>query len=146
MDIATEASIAYQCELGLGDGGSPEDYDLIAEVKNIEGIGVVFDQVEATHMQSPARTKEYVAAMQDGQTITFTVNMVPANAAKLKDWVDAGQRGNFRLKFPDDSALGYILLPGTPASWKINPLSPNSLIEAEVGVKVAGAITFIPAV
>lgn len=52
----------------------------LAEVTAVKPPGATADRVEATHMQSPGRRREYIAGLIDTGEATFSINWIPGNA------------------------------------------------------------------
>jgi hypothetical protein len=137
----TLAQIAYLSLLKMGTG-SPPVYTTVAEVKVVEGFGYTNEFLEATHMESPNRGKEWISGLQDGETLTFTCNLTTANAATLKTAMDAGLNIPFQLDLA--GSLPTYSFVGSPASWHILNITPNGILEVECGVKISGGITSTP--
>ena len=76
---------AYGTLLKIGDGGSPENFTIVAEVKDISGPKMKADTAETT-THSPGGVaptsawKEYLATLLEAGDVTFKVNFVPTNA------------------------------------------------------------------
>ena len=62
---ATEADIGYGAIFKVGNGGSPTETftDFGAEVTSITPPGYSRDALDATHMASPDRFREYIAGL-----------------------------------------------------------------------------------
>lgn len=136
---ATEAQIGYATLLKLGNGSSPETFTTIAEVRDISGFGYTLDELEATHMESPNGYKEYVAGLKDGDTMTVACNMIRSNAIDTKVVWDAGLRRNFELNFP--STLPDYDFSAVPTGWHVTGVAPNDVLQIELTMRIAGAIT-----
>lgn len=52
----------------------------LAEVTAVKPPGATADRVDATHMQSPGRRREYIAGLIDTGEATFSLNWIPGNA------------------------------------------------------------------
>src|SRR5262245_45832326 len=135
----TKAQIGYMTLLKMGDGATPEVFATIAEVKAVDGFGFTTELLEATHMESPARGKEYIAGLQDGETVTFRCNFTIDNIS-LKDTVSAGVTKHFQIQFPEPDLPTYAFT-GSPVSWHILNIEPNGILEVECGFKISGGIT-----
>lgn len=136
---ATAAQIGYNTLLQLGNGASPEVFTTVLEVKKIDRVGSTSAQVEATNLTSPNRTKEYVSGLQDGDTVTFTYNLITGNQVLMKAWYDGGVRSNWKVVLP--GTLAARTFGATPASWGEGSFDPSGVLEGTIGLKIAGAIT-----
>lgn len=97
----------------IGDGGSPENFTTIAEVKgDITGPGKTWDEADVTNHSSPNRTEEIIVTIKRLGTVTFDVNFLPTNATHnavtgLQADRDNGTKRNFQLVAPDGSSTTY---------------------------------------
>ena len=78
----TQAALGYGTLLQRGDIATATNFATVAEVRNIDGPKLTKDFKEATHMQSPNGFREYVGALKDGGSVTFTVNFVPSDGSQ----------------------------------------------------------------
>jgi hypothetical protein len=134
----TKARIGYGTLLKYGDGASPENFEKLAEVRNIDGFGVQRNEVEATHMESPGEAIERVAGLKDGQVVNVTVNMTVDNVDVLKGFVDDGEPINWQLIFP--ATLPTYSFAAVPLTWKIQGTQPAGLLEVAFGMRITGDI------
>ena len=134
----TEAQIGYATLLQLGNGSSPQTFSTIAEVKSIDGFGFTAAEVDATHMESPGGYVERVAGLKDGDTVTFVLNMIRANAIQTKVVWDANVRRDFQLNFP--STLPDYDFSAVPTGWHIRNVNPGGVLEVECTMRITGAI------
>lgn len=68
----TDATIGYGAKYRIGGVE-------MAEVTAVKPPGATADRVEATHMQSPGRRREYIAGLIDTGEATFSINWIPGN-------------------------------------------------------------------
>lgn len=100
---ATEVTIGYgsQFEVSTDNGVS---WDPLAEVFDITPPSDTIDIVEATHMQSPNATKEFILGLNDPGECSFEMNFIPGSDAD--DAVQAIKAARARIKcritFPND--------------------------------------------
>jgi len=139
--MATSAKLGYTSLLQVGNGSSPEGFVTLAEVTNIGEFGVEAAIVEVTNLDSPGGTREYIAGLKDGVTMSVTANFLPQNAsqAALMADVAAGATRNFRLLMP--SGMGRFNFAAAVLSWKAAD-SPDAAITATFGLKISGPITW----
>jgi hypothetical protein len=142
----TEGVIGLGTILAIGNGGSPETYKTIAEVKDITGPGLSREFAEFTHQQSPGGYREYKPTFKNSGDVSFKCNFIPDDetqgfetAGLLKDYEDGTLRG-FQLTFPDEAA--------TKATFQayvanIQPTSPMAnALELNVTLRVTGPVTW----
>lgn len=104
---------AYGTILQLSDGGGTPVYTSIAEIRSIGDMGFERDMIEVTHMESPQKFKEFIAAMIDGLMVTLELNYLPAHAThqdmltNLRQQTLANIFRNYRVVFPDFGATSY---------------------------------------
>lgn len=79
--MTTEASIGYGTLFKIGDAGSPEVFTAVAEVTSITPPGMSRDAIDATHMESPDKFREFIAGLIDGGEVSFDLNFVPGGAS-----------------------------------------------------------------
>lgn len=98
--MPTAARAARGTLLQIGDGGGPEVFTTIAEVKDIQGPSFASDTVEVTNHDSSA-WKEYVTTLKDGEDVTFDVNFFNHTTHQAL-WTDFNSqvRRNFKIVFP----------------------------------------------
>lgn len=140
----TEAMIGYGSKFELHDGGSPGTYDEIAEVFNITPPSDSIDVIDATHMQSPDATREFILGLRDPGECSFEINFVPGGDGDtaIQAWRDARERRSCRITFPNNVTWTFSgLLTG------YEPAAPtDDKMTATVTIKVtssymAGVVT-----
>lgn len=138
---ASKAKIAHSTQVLRGNGdGPPETFSQIHEVTTAEPPDEQAEDVEVTHLESPNRTKEYIAGMIEAGEVTFTCNWNPdeyADHAQLRADKVAGDNHNWRIVLP--GAMETIQFPGYVKGLKVNVSGPNDPITADVTIKLAGA-------
>jgi len=130
--------------LKLGDGGGPENYTTIAEVKDISGPSLELGTEDITNHSSTDGWKEFVATLLDAGEVSFDLNFLPGNATQsysnglLKDMANKTKR-NFQIVFPSSS----------PVTWgfaafvtKFEPKEPvEGSLQASATLKITGKPT-----
>lgn len=106
----TAARIGSGSEFHLHNGLTPGALVEIAEIISVTPPNPQTDDVDATHMGSPNRRREYIAGLIEDGEGTFEMNLVPGSATDQL-LVGALQAGNAR---------GYkIVLPTATGTWEI---------------------------
>ncbi len=77
----TEATAAYGTELRWNN-------EAIAEVVNIGGPNLTFDQIDCTHYQSPNHFKEFITGFGDGGEITMECTLIPGDTLGQRAFLD----------------------------------------------------------
>ncbi|MHC2573969.1 phage tail tube protein [Rhizobium leguminosarum] len=77
----TQAAIGYGMVLELALASTPATRVYIPEITSATPPSDEDDQVEATHMQSPNRYREYIPGLTDSGEAEFEMNLVPGSDA-----------------------------------------------------------------
>ena len=76
----TEAQIGYGTTLEIASAVIPSvSYVEVAEVTSISPPAVSAETIDASHMKSPDKFKEYITGMKDGTNMTVDINYVPGS-------------------------------------------------------------------
>jgi hypothetical protein len=101
--MTTQAVIGYGAAYAIYDTSvSPDAYTTLGEVTNIDLGSDDVDQIDATHMSSPNRRREYIPGLIDGGEMTVEMNFVPSSATDvlIRGHMEAGTVANHRVRFP----------------------------------------------
>jgi hypothetical protein len=136
----TEARIGWGGELHVSTDNTEANLVELVEVVECGFPSDEVDEVEATHLKSPGRRKEYIAGLIDGGEFTATMNYVPGSATDLLLTAAkvAGTTRCIRIVIPDDSGTGA-------ADWNmvthafIKKYAPDSMTTAG---KITSTVTF----
>lgn len=107
----------------IGDGTSPEAFDLWCEVFNIPEFGETNDLVEVTAFCNGGN-RQYKGGLADGLEVEFQGNHVPGSAVqeRMRDLVRAKSNVNIRIDDENVSPAESYLLNVTSLSWRIGPV------------------------
>jgi predicted secreted protein len=102
--MATQALSAYGTLLKRGDGGGPETFTTVPEVRSISGPTMETDEADVTTHSSAAAGafREFILTLIDAGTVEFDINYVPTDAVHLglrNDFLNRTKR-NFQLVLP----------------------------------------------
>ncbi|WP_411033840.1 phage tail tube protein [Shinella sp. BYT-45] len=75
----TETAIGYGHVLEIALASGPSAFTYIREVFDVTPPADSDDTVEATHMQSPGRRREYIAGLTDSGEASYEMNYVPGS-------------------------------------------------------------------
>lgn len=106
----TTAKIGYGSVYEIWDAGSsPAAFVEVAEVFSITPGASVADRIDATHMQSPGRRREYIAGLIDNGEASFELNWTPGNDSDvlIRDLMDSGEVVEHRITFPGGARVTY---------------------------------------
>jgi predicted secreted protein len=141
---ASNAILGFGALLKIGDGGGPETFTTVAEVRDVNGLNLSMDTHEVTQQTSPGGWKERIAGLLDAGTVTFTVNFLPNDATQgystglLRDMNNRTRR-NFKVVFPNAGSTTWSF-PAFVTSFQ--PKAPvNNPFTADVTLQVAGMPT-----
>jgi predicted secreted protein len=104
--MTTSGFWSYGSALQLGDGGTPETFATIAEVKDITPPQLERDSIEMTSQDSSDGYREFIPGWRDGTELTFECNWLPSNTTHdkttgmLADFND-NVNHNWKLILPD---------------------------------------------
>lgn len=139
--MTTDAKIGHGSTFGRGNGADPEVFTDVAEVTSITPPGMARDAVEATHMDSPEKWREFIAGLKDGGEVSIECNFDPGGTdvtAWLGD-INSDAVTNYKITFPDATEWDFAALMtglefGTPLDDKMT---------ASMTYKVTGKPAFI---
>jgi predicted secreted protein len=114
--MTTEAQIGWGARFYLENNSS-----VLTRLSEITGITLPNPQtaeVEATHMDSPNRRREYIAGMIEDGEGTFEMNYVPGSAtdALIREAQESGEQRSYKIVIPDGtdywSVTGTLIVRG----------------------------------
>ena len=132
----TDARIGYGAKFSIDPAGGTSFTDL-GEVFNITPPSDNIDVIDATHMQSPNGTREFILGLNDPGTASFEMNFVPGSASDdLIQQIRAARAVvACRITFPDTSTWTF---DGILTGYE--PAVPNEdKMTATVSFKVTGS-------
>lgn len=77
-----QAFVGYGSQLFVGDGASPETFEAVADVSDIQFGEMKTDVVEKTHLRSPDGHKEKLATIRDSGPFTLSGNWRPTHQSQ----------------------------------------------------------------
>lgn len=103
--MTTEADIGHGTTLEYAHPDTPEAFTAMGEITNVTPPPMTRDVIDATHMQSPDRWREYIAGLRDGGEMSIDLNFVPGSTTDV--FLVNSQIENFprpyRITYPDGS-------------------------------------------
>lgn len=137
---ATEAMIGYLSKFSVWDAdASPPSFVELGEIKDITPPSDTFDIIEATHMQSPNSTKEFVLGLIDPGEASMTLNWIPGGDTddRLRTIKAAREAVQCRIEYPNGATHTFnaLLTTMTPA------VPVQDIMTCDVSWKVTGPVT-----
>ncbi len=110
----TEARIGWGGKVYLGTDATEATLTQLGEVTDCTFPSDEVDEVEATHLASPGRRREFISGLIDGGEVTVNMNYVPGGATDLllSAALAAGTTRSVRFVIPSDDGTGA-------ADWNI---------------------------
>jgi len=107
---ATRAILGYGTTVFLSDTGSPGVYTQIQEVTEVTPPNLQVDDVEATHMTSDNRTREYIAGLIEAGEASVAMNRIPGSATEilLMNLQTAGTKILVRIVWPNNGIWEFL--------------------------------------
>lgn len=149
----TQASIGYGTYFHISEDNE-STWTEIAEVFDITPPNDTVDEIDATHMQSPNRTREFIPGLIDPGEASFEMNFVPGSPSDLKVAAlkVAGTRVKCRVTFPNSvkwvfSAWVSAYEPAVPTDDKMTATVTWRVTGSTVATPAAApANTAVPAI
>ena len=142
--MASAAISSFGTLLQIGDGGSPENFTTIAEVRDITGPQRTRNTIDVTNHSSPNGYEEFVMAIKRSGQMTFEVNFLgTTNAtqdASTGLWADYenGTKSNWKMVLP--SSYGTISFAAYVMGIE-NKAPVDGALTANITLKITGVVT-----
>lgn len=98
---ATQAQIGYGIVFEMAEEATPADFVALGEVISVDPGEDEDEEVEATHMQSPDRTREYIPGLTTPGQATIEGNYIPGSDTDLLLIAARGKRNIGRMTLPN---------------------------------------------
>lgn len=89
------------------EGGTPATYEVVAEVISVTPPPLTRASVDATHLQSPDRYKEFIPGLFEQGECQLGLNYIPSAYALLAAEFEKVTNGNYRITFPEGSTFDF---------------------------------------
>lgn len=132
----TEARIGHGITFEMADLATPTAFTYLAEVFDITPPSETTDMVDATHMQSPNRTREFISGLTDPGEASFEMNYVPGSLSDKALIAAKNKRKWCRTTFPNGVQLLFI---GLRQDYEKNAPTDDKMT-ASVTWKVSGEV------
>ena len=140
----SNAKTAIGTQVKRGDGGAPETFTKIAEVRSVKGPSQDVSIIDVSNFDSQSGYEEYAIGLKKGAALSCTANLIPQDPVYKSLLADYESRriGNYQVVLPDASL--------TTASFTafVAKLDRSLDVKAAMGVtidlQITGAITWAP--
>jgi hypothetical protein len=135
--VATQAMTGYGAQVVVIRGGVRTE---LAEVTKFTPPKLTSDEVDATHLKSPNRTKESIKGLRNPGSMPVDMNYIPGSPTDvyLLEWDATSDTGDVEITYPNgvkDTFGAFVLDYGG------SDVVVDGKLQATVNLKVAGAIT-----
>lgn len=134
-------------QIKIGDGGSPETFTAIGQVRDISGPSFELGTEDASHHNSTWR--EYVPTLLDAGEVSFEIAFDPSDtthysnaAGSLYNALETRVKRNFQLVLPDAGGM-EIAFSAYVTSFELKE-PVEGLLTADVTLKLTGSVTITP--
>ncbi|MDX0410117.1 phage tail tube protein [Sinorhizobium medicae] len=139
--MVTAAAIGWSTTYEIWDASlTTPAFAFVAEVNSVTPGAAEVDRIDATHMQSPNRRREYIAGLIDNGEASFEMNFVPGSASDvlIRGLLDSGASVQHRITFPNGHRVTYnAVITGYEKEIPV-----DDKMTATVTVAVSGAETW----
>jgi hypothetical protein len=126
-----------------GNGSGTETFTDMAQVRSIGDLGGDSGEIDTTDLSSTA--KEYLMGLPDNGDLQLTLAWDPADARHVAMFTRETTQSlnNYKIVMSDTGAFTWAF-SAYVKSFKITGMTPDSLIEAQVTLRISGAIVGTP--
>lgn len=104
----TQARIGHGITMEMADIATPTVFTYLSEIFDVTPPSDTTDTPDATHMQSPNKTREFIDGLTDPGEASFEMNYVPGSASDKALMAAKGKRKWLRLTFPNGVQLLFV--------------------------------------
>lgn len=140
----SQAKTAVGTQVKRGDGGSPETFTKIGEVRSVKGPTQDVNVIDVSNFDSAGGYEEYAIGLKKAGSLSCVANLVPQDTVykALKVDYEARRIGNYQLILPDASSTtgsftGFI-------AKLDHTLDVKSVMEVTIDIQITGPITWAP--
>lgn len=137
--MATKFS-AWGTQLQIGDGGGPEVFTTVAQVRDVGGPSLSLDALDVTTHDSPEAWREFIGGLKDGGEVSLELVWDPDSVTQAAARADLESRTvrNFKMVFPDNTSTTW--------SFKalITDFEPGANVEDDLNASLTLKVTGKP--
>ncbi len=138
----------YGTQLLVGDGASPEQFEAVAEVRQITFGDMTTAVFERTHLRSPEAHREKLAGLRDSGPFSMVLNYRPKHESQnnagggsgafaagglLYMWINRLTK-DFKIVCSDDSPATEVPFTGVITKYQPGTLGPDGGIDLTVEI------------
>lgn len=140
--MATEAQIGLGTEFWMDDNAATPVLTKLGEIISVTPPNPQTAEVEATHMGSPNRRREYIAGLIEDGEGTFEMNYVPGSVtdALIRGAQASGATKGYKIVIPDGAATWEITGSCIVRGYERN-IPIDDRMTATLTVRFTGATT-----
>jgi len=134
---ATEAILGYDTTIEVETAADSGIYFELAEVTAFTPPQRTIEQVDATHMKSPGRTREFIPGFGEYGSMTVDMNYLPGSDTDdfIVAWEAAAENRSVRITWPN----GVIhTLPGNVEGYAPSGIDTTGKMGITLTIKGAG--------
>ncbi|HEX4381240.1 MAG TPA: phage tail tube protein [Candidatus Acidoferrum sp.] len=137
----SNAAAGAGAKLKYGDGGSPEVFTAVVELKKVGRSGTKADLEDVTNLDSPGAYREYLPTLLDGGEIAFEGNYIAADATQtqLQTKFDGRTKSNWQLALPN--SIGHWSFAAYVTAFDYD-IEFDKAMKISGKIKVTGQATF----
>jgi predicted secreted protein len=138
------ADIGYDTRFAIENAPGSGVFVELAEVFDVTPPDASVDQIDATHFQSPGRTRQFIPGLTDAGTVSVSMNFTASNASdqRIEALRLAGTVLAMRVTYPNGVRVTFSA--SVQSYTKAIPVDDRMTATAEM--KVAGAVTIAASV
>lgn len=105
----TDAMIGYGTKYGIKATAAAASFTDVGEVFSVTPGASSADRIDATHMLSPGRRREYIGGLIDNGEASFEINYIPGSATDvlLRTLMSSGETTPHQITFPNGVTVTY---------------------------------------
>lgn len=130
--MPTTAAIGHNAQFQRGNGATPEVFTALAQVTSITPPSLSRDTIDASHMQSPQRYREFISGMRDGGEVSIEIDFERGSATDLALLSD----------FNSDAARNYRVVFPAGQVWTFNAFLTGYEVSVPLDDKMTASVTF----
>lgn len=130
--MPTTAAIGHSSQFARGNGGTPEVFTALAQVTSISPPSLSRDTIDASHMQSPQRYREFVSGMRDGGEVSIELDFERGSTTDVQLLAD----------FNSDAARNYRIVFPSGQAWTFNAFLTGYEVSVPMDDKMTATATF----
>jgi hypothetical protein len=140
----TEARIGWGGEIHLSTDNTEANLVELAEVTDCTFPQDETEEVEATHLKSPGRRREFISGLIDAGECTVNLNYVPGGATDLllTAALEAGTTRKIKFVIPSDDGTGTadwnIVTSAFVKRYSPDGMSPGEKMTATAVLRITG--------